>query len=63
MSDKQKTSNLLGTGLLCTGLLFVFLGERVLGQDVARNLGSGLGVLLLLAASVLRVNAFNRSQG
>ncbi|HEX4354002.1 MAG TPA: hypothetical protein VHZ95_13830, partial [Polyangiales bacterium] len=63
MSDRQKTSNVLGTALLCVGLLCVFFGERVFAQDMARNVGTGVGVLLLLVASVLRVNGFNRSQG
>jgi hypothetical protein len=63
VSEKQKTSNLLGTSLLVAGLFCVFAGERVFGQDMLRNVGSGLGVLLLLIASVLRVNAFNRAQG
>ena len=63
MSDKQKTSNLLGSGLLVAGLFCVFAGERVFGQDMLRNVGTGLGVLLLLISIVLRVNAFNRAQG
>jgi hypothetical protein len=63
MTDKQNTANALGTALLCAGLLCVFLGERVLGQDLARNIGSGLGVLLLVVACVMRVTAFNRARG
>jgi hypothetical protein len=63
MSEFQKTSNWLGTALLVAGLVCVFAGERIFGQDTLRNVGSGLGVVLLLVASVLRVNAFNRAHG
>ena len=63
MSDTQKTSNLLGSGLLVLGLFLVFLGERVIGQDTGRHVSTALGVLSLLAATGLRVAAFTRARG
>jgi hypothetical protein len=63
MSDKQKTSNLLGSVLLCAGLLVLFVGERVLGANLGRTLGTSLGVLLLLAACGLRGVSFARASG
>ena len=61
MSDHQKTSNLLGTALLGAGLALVFLGERVFGQDLARQLATGLGALLLIGTFALRASAFARA--
>lgn len=63
MSDSRKTSNLLGTGLLCAGLLVLFIGERVLGQDLGRKIGSGLGIALLLGAFALRVQGRAAAKG
>lgn len=61
MSESQNTSNLLGSGLLCAGLALVFLGERVFGQDIGRQLATGAGVLCLLIATGMRVLAFARA--
>jgi len=63
MSDTQKTSNLLGSGLLVLGLFLVLLGERVIGQNTGRLVATALGVVSLLAATGLRVQAFLRSHG
>ncbi|MET0389130.1 MAG: DUF4350 domain-containing protein [Polyangiales bacterium] len=63
MSDSQKTSNLLGTGLLAAALFLLFLGERVLGQDGAKLVAEILGGAALLAALALRTQAFVRSRG
>ena len=63
MSDSQKTSNLLGSALLCAGLVVVFLGQRVFGQDAGQLVTTGLGAVLLLAATGLRASAFARSTG
>jgi hypothetical protein len=63
VSDHQKTSNLLGSALLCVGLLLVFSGERVFGQDLARQIATGFGGLLLIGACGLRARAFQRAHG
>jgi len=63
MSDSQKTSNLLGSALLVAGLVCVFLGQRVFAQDTGQLVTTGVGVLLLLAATGLRAAAFVRSTG
>jgi len=63
MSDSKKTSNLLGSTLLVAGLVCVFLGQRVFAQDTGQLVTTGLGVLLLLAATGLRAAAFVRSTG
>lgn len=63
MSDVQKTSNVWGTVLLGGGLLLLLIGERVLGQDLGRKLGTGLGSALLLAAVALRVHSHQRAVG
>jgi len=59
----QKTSNLLGIGLLGAGLWLLFVGERVLGFGVGRALVSGLGALAVLSACALRVLAYVRASG
>lgn len=63
MSDSQKTSNLLGSALLCLGLVLVFFGQRVFSQDSGQLAATGLGLVALLAATGLRAAAFARSQG
>lgn len=63
MSDTQKTSNLLGSGLLVLGLFLVFMGERVFGQDTARHVATALGAIILLVATGLRVAAITRAHG
>ena len=54
-------SGLLGTMLLCAGLVLVLLGERVLGDN--RMFGTAPGLFALAAAVVLRIVTFVRSQG
>jgi ABC-type uncharacterized transport system involved in gliding motility auxiliary subunit len=63
MSDSQKTSNLLGSALLCAGLACVFFGQRVFAQDTGQLVVTGLGIVLVLAATVLRALAFTRATG
>jgi hypothetical protein len=62
-NESQKTSNLLGSALLCVGLVCVFFGQRVFAQDGAQMVGTGLGLVCLLIATGLRAAAFLRAQG
>jgi hypothetical protein len=60
MNDQQ-TSNWLATTLLAVALFAIFAGERVLGEGSLRNLCSGAGGLLMLAAIGVRVQALLRA--
>lgn len=48
---------------LAVGLVFIWVGERVVDAPTARALCSGLGLALVLGAVVARLLAFSRSTG
>jgi hypothetical protein len=61
--NKQQTSNVLGSVLICSALLLILVGERVFGEGTLRTACSALGVLLLLSALGLRVMSWSRASG
>lgn len=61
MSTASSKSGLLGSALLCGGLVLVLLGERVLGESA--SLGTIPGLIAIAAALGLRVVSFARSKG
>jgi ABC-type uncharacterized transport system involved in gliding motility auxiliary subunit len=63
MSEGNKTSSLLATGLLLTGLCGVFVSQRILGEGRAHDLVGYFGLALLLAAGALRARAWAFSNG
>ncbi len=63
MSDTQKTSSILPSVVLAAALGCVLVGERVLGEGVARNFSTGLGALLCVAALVFRVRGLAGATG
>jgi hypothetical protein len=63
MTDQQQTSNVLGSVLMCVGLLAIYLGERVFGEGNGRTAATILGALLVLAAFGMRGAAFSRAKG
>ncbi|MFI5305727.1 MAG: Gldg family protein [Polyangiales bacterium] len=63
MSDSKKTSSLLATGLLLTGLCAVFVGQRILGEGRAHDLVGYSGLGLLLVAGALRARAWAFANG
>ncbi len=62
MSDQQ-TSNVIGSVLICTALIAIFIGERVLGEGTLRTVFTAAGGLLVLAGIGVRVMALTRAQG
>lgn len=62
MTDQQQTSNVLGSLLMCAGLLAIYLGERVFGEGTGRTAATVLGALLVIAAFALRGAAFSRAK-
>ncbi|HET6332893.1 MAG TPA: DUF4350 domain-containing protein [Polyangiales bacterium] len=63
MSDQQQTSNVLGSVLMCAGLLAIYLGERVFGEGNGRTAATVLGALLVVAAFGMRGAALSRAKG
>ncbi len=63
MSDKQKTSNVLGSSLLLASLVLLFIGERAAGTDKLHHALSGLGTLAFVVALGLRIAAFRAAKG
>ncbi len=58
---KGATAGVLGSVLLCVGLVGLLLGERVLGEQ--RMLGTGLGLLAIAAAVIVRVIQWRTASG
>jgi len=63
MSGVQKTSSVFGSVLLGLGLVLLLLGERIFGADTARTALSGGGVVLVLGALVMRLQAIGAMSG
>jgi hypothetical protein len=63
MSDQQQTSNVLGSVLLCAGLMAIYIGERVFGEGSMRTASTVAGCLLVLVAFVMRGIALSRAKG
>lgn len=63
MSRERKTSSILATAILLTGLVVVFVAQRILGEGHSRNLTSYGGIALLLLAGALRIKAWSAATG
>jgi hypothetical protein len=63
MDMSRKTTGLLPSALLASGLGLVIVGERVLGSGLARVALTGGGIVLLVVAAALRGRALFASEG
>jgi hypothetical protein len=63
MSTERKTSSVLPSALLLTGMIAVFAGERIFGVGAIRNAAAFGGLALIAAAVALRARAWASAQG
>jgi hypothetical protein len=63
MSTDRKTSSVLPSALLLSGLTAIFAGERIFGQGPVRNAAALFGLLLVVVALALRARAWASAQG
>jgi hypothetical protein len=63
MTDQQQTSNVLGSVLICAGLLAIYVGERIFGQGNLRTAATAAGAILVLGAFVMRGMALSQAKG
>jgi hypothetical protein len=63
MSTERKTSSVLPSALLLSGLTVIFAGERIFGEGSLRDAAAFGGLALVLVAVALRARAWASAQG